>query len=321
MSVAIGLLAYLISNGKLDFKIILKSLESPKFYITGFLLVLSQCTLNAMRWKFILSTQTNKTVPSLFIVMVTWVGMFFNTVLPGAVSGDLVKMMYLKKVDENLTKTSMFLTVFMDRIYGLIGLILITGIISISRYTYLVQINQEIKNIISLNLLLLVGIFVFISTLFVSSQLQSKIISLMNNIPKVGSQIAHIFERFWAIGKDRGVFFKSIGISILGQIMGLTGFFVITKPIIMGDIAVQDIFTFVPIGMIITAIPLAPGGMGVGHVAFDKLFQYLQVSNGADLFNVFWVTMLTINLLGIFPYLALGKSKKKAETTEQLNAA
>ena len=42
---------------------------------------------------------------------------------------------YLKKIDQNLTKTSMFLTVFMDRIYGLIALILITGIISISRFS------------------------------------------------------------------------------------------------------------------------------------------------------------------------------------------
>lgn len=321
MSVALGLLAYLISNGKLDFKIILRALENPKFYIAGFLLVLAQCTINAMRWKLILSTQTKEKIPTIFIILVTWVGMFFNTVLPGAVSGDLVKMMYLNKIDEHLTKTSMFLTVFMDRIYGLIGLILVTGIISISRYNYLIGINKEIKNIISLNLLLLLGIFAFIATLFVTHTLQKKIIDLLTSIPKIGAQIAHIFERFWAIGKDRKVFFKSIGISILGQLMGLSGFFIITKPIITGNITVQDIFTFVPIGMIITAIPLAPGGMGVGHVAFDKLFQFLQVNNGADLFNVFWVTMLTINLLGIFPYIGLGKSKKKNESLEKVDLA
>ena len=50
--------------------------------------------------------------------------------------------------------------------------------------------------------------------------------------------------------------------------------------------------------MIVTAVPLGPGGMGVGHVAFSQLFNYLGATNGADLFNIFWVTMLSINLLG-----------------------
>ena len=93
--------------------------------------------------------------------------------------------------------------------------------------------------------------------------------------------------------------------------MGLSAYYIICSTLIKGSIALQDIYTFVPIGMIVTAIPLAPGGMGVGHVAFDKLFNFLSVSNGADLFNVFWITMMTINLLGLIPYLVLGKSKKK----------
>ncbi len=319
LSVAAGLLAYLVSNGKLDFKLILKSLNNPVYYTLGFFMILSQCTINAIRWKMILSTQTKEHVPSLFVIMITWVGMFFNTVLPGAVSGDLVKMVYLKKIDESLTKTSMFLTVLMDRIYGLIALILITGIISMARYQYLSSINGEVKNVVHLNLLLLIGVFLFISTLFASQKIQKSIISLVNKVPKIGTQISHLFECFWAIGQNKSVFFKSIGISITGQILGLSAFYIITSPLINGAVKIQDIYTFVPIGMIVTAIPLAPGGMGVGHVAFDKLFQFLQINNGADLFNVFWITMLTINLLGIFPYLILGK--KKVAHTDQAEPA
>ena len=64
--------------------------------------------------------------------------------------------------------------------------------------------------------------------------------------------------------------------------------------------------------MIVTAIPLAPGGMGVGHVAFDKLFSFLSISNGADLFNIFWITMMLINLLGINTLFNSRKIKKKS---------
>ena len=59
----------------------------------------------------------------------------------GAVTGDLIKMFYLKQVDSNLSKTSMFLTVLMDRIYGLIGLITLMGIISLFRFNTLTSIS------------------------------------------------------------------------------------------------------------------------------------------------------------------------------------
>tara|TARA_B100000886_G_scaffold260205_1_gene185102 strand:+ start:53 stop:1033 length:981 start_codon:yes stop_codon:yes gene_type:complete len=315
LAIATGLLAYLISNGKLDFSLLLKSLNEPGYFFLGFIMLISQCAINAIRWKLILSTQTKEIVPSIFIIMVNWVGMFFNTVLPGAVSGDLVKMMYLKKVDEGLTKTSMFLTVLMDRIYGLVALISITGFISIIRYEYLVSINDDVKSIVSINLLLLIGIILFISTLFVSKNLQDNIMTIFKKIPKIGNQLSHIMECFWNIGQNRAVLFKSIIISILGQFLGLSSFYFMTYPLASGAINLQDIYTFVPIGMIITAIPLAPGGMGVGHVAFDKLFHFLEISNGADLFNVFWVSMMLINLLGVVPYLLLGK-KKDRETRQ-----
>ena len=319
LSVAVGLLTYLVSNGKLDFKLILKALESPVLYLVGLFMILIQCSINAIRWKLILSTQTSEKIPSLFIIMITWVGMFFNTILPGAVSGDLVKMVYLKKIDEKLTKTSMFLSVLMDRIYGLIALVLLTGIISIFRSSYLLSLSDEIKKILTLNLTFMAGIFLFISTLFLSNKIQDYIIKAVSKLPKIGTQISHLFECFWAIGKHKLIFFKSISISMVGQLLNLTAFYIITIPLTQGAVEIQDIYTFAPIGMILTAIPLAPGGMGVGHVAFDKLFQYLQFQNGADMFNIYWITMISINLVGVIPYLLLGK--KKVVHTDQVEAA
>jgi hypothetical protein len=52
-----------------------------------------------------------------------------------------------------------------------------------------------------------------------------------------------------------------------------------------------------------TALPLAPGGLGVGHVAFDKLFAMVGLQGGANVFNVMVLTQLALNLLGVFPYL------------------
>ena len=57
-----------------------------------------------------------------------------------------------------------------------------------------------------------------------------------------------------------------------------------------------------PIGLISTAIPLAPGGIGIGHVAFESLYQLVGVTGGADIFNMYIIMQLAVYLLGGIPY-------------------
>jgi hypothetical protein len=52
-----------------------------------------------------------------------------------------------------------------------------------------------------------------------------------------------------------------------------------------------------------TALPLAPGGLGVGHYAFDRMFALVGWHGGANVFNVLVLGQLALNLLGFIPYL------------------
>ena len=52
-------------------------------------------------------------------------GFFFNTVMPGAVGGDLVKVMYVIRDNKELGKTPALMSVFIDRLLGMLGLFLI----------------------------------------------------------------------------------------------------------------------------------------------------------------------------------------------------
>jgi uncharacterized membrane protein YbhN (UPF0104 family) len=63
-----------------------------------------------------------------------------------------------------------------------------------------------------------------------------------------------------------------------------------------------------PFGTLATAIPLAPGGLGVGHAVFDKLFHLVGLPGGANVFNIYVLSQLVLNLLGFIPYLYV-KSK------------
>jgi len=60
---------------------------------------------------------------------------------------------------------------------------------------------------------------------------------------------------------------------------------------------------FIPIGLMTLALPVAPSGLGVGHAIFQKLFELSAITNGASLFNLYFVVCLVVNIFGVIPYL------------------
>ena len=62
------------------------------------------------------------------------------------------------------------------------------------------------------------------------------------------------------------------------------------------------------LGSLASALPIAPGGLGVGHAAYDKLFEFAGLTGGANVFNVFCLSMLALSLSGAIPYV-FAKSK------------
>ena len=87
-----------------------------------------------------------------------------------------------------------------------------------------------------------------------------------------------------------------------------------------GGFPLQHAVSLIPIGLISIAIPIAPSGMGVGHAVFDTLFGYIGVTNGADLFNIYFILVLTVNLMGAIPYLSNRSRKIDMEKLEEINS-
>ncbi|MDP7439600.1 MAG: lysylphosphatidylglycerol synthase domain-containing protein, partial [SAR324 cluster bacterium] len=82
------------------------------------------------------------------------------------------------------------------------------------------------------------------------------------------------------------------------------------------DLATQ--FFLMPIGLITVAIPLAPGGIGIGHAAFESLYQLAGFSGGADIFNLYIIVQLGVFLLGGIPYFLYSSKYKIPEEQQDL---
>src|SRR5690554_3436841 len=93
---AFGLIYWLISSGKLDLSVLGEAAKDPLRLFAGFLFTLFILLLATWRYYLIITDKMESKPPFIKIAKFNWIGIFFNSVLPGSVSGDIVKVFYLK---------------------------------------------------------------------------------------------------------------------------------------------------------------------------------------------------------------------------------
>ena len=308
--VSILALSYLIYFDKIKLDLIKEFIKNPLLYFLGTFLIITQIIINVVRLRELTNAQTKQKVPFISLTLLTWISMFFNAIMPGAVSGDIVKISYLKKLNSNLSKSSLMMIIFLDRAFGLLGLLMIGGIASSLRYNYLLTLDMGISNIIFINLFLFLFGGGLILSLFFPMDWQEKIFKTLKKVPWLGEKAINLLRSFWIVGKKKKLVFRCMAFSVTGQILVISCFSIFAFPSIGSTEKVLDIITVLPIGLIITAIPIAPGSIGVGHIAFEKIFQMVSIENGANIFNIYFLTMLMLNILGVIPYLFYFKGSR-----------
>lgn len=315
-AIAFALIFWLIHSGKLDFTLIPKAIAYGPQWIIALILLLTQASLAAIRLKMILQTRTEKKFTNFEMIKLNWIGMFFSSILPGAVTGDFIKLFYIKKHDPKLTKTFLLTSVMVDRILGLIGLLFICGFFSLTYYQEITTISPKIEHIIKLNFLMFLAGMGFFAVLLSPKKLQKILIHFIYKIPKIGHKIVSILEQIFSLNEHRIVFIKCFILSIFTQFIGVFAFWLITSPFYGIHLPLPYAYTFIPFGLIAIAIPISPAGLGVGHALFQNLFSLVGINNGASLFNLNFILVMTVNLLGAIPYILAGKHPTEKEIEE-----
>jgi uncharacterized protein (TIRG00374 family) len=93
--------------------------------------------LAGIRWHLLLRVQgIHLGWPRLFMLLI--IGVAFNYLIPGGTGGDVVKVFYLLKETPG-KRSAALLTVLMDRLVGLMALVLLAGFLIAARWSWLVS--------------------------------------------------------------------------------------------------------------------------------------------------------------------------------------
>jgi uncharacterized protein (TIRG00374 family) len=249
------------------------------------------CTILAtVRWKVLLKVQ------GIDMGWVrTWqlfmVGMFFNLFMLGSTGGDVVKM-FLTMREAPDRKAAALLSVFMDRVIGMMALILISLGFLCFRYDVLSH-SPASSALLTTLLWLLAGAVVVTVGMFVGSAFGwvhylPRWTPLRGRIVEV-SAACHLYAKGWR--QTIWAFLVSFPLFAMFFIT-----FYCAARAFTDLLGLVDVFSVLPIVAVITAIPISVSGIGVRESLFVSLLAPFGVT--AAVATLISVTGFLINTVG-----------------------
>jgi len=297
--VAVALIVFAVRSGHLD---LTRLWDLMTFTNVAVILLLTGLGTLASAWRWIVLIRNREfNITTRYGFSLYLIGMFFNYALPGAVSGDLVRGYYLIK-DHPARRLDAALSIFIDRVLGLYSFFIFTLIAVVWDFEF-VMAHEQIRWVALLSALIFSGMTLFFLISF-SERLyrQTGLQWLATHIGPF-EKIMSGFQRF---SRDRMVIVTSVGVSLLAQLMTMIAFYYIAVAMGETDVTWKAILFAVPMGFLVTALPIAPAGVGVGQVAFLYLFNaYLGKSTqfGAISITAFQLALALWALVGAVVYI------------------
>jgi uncharacterized membrane protein YbhN (UPF0104 family) len=221
-----------------------------------------------------------------------YAGNFLNFITAlGSTGGDVFKMYYVtlhtKRRMEAVT------TVFLDRVVGLYGLILLVGVLAVARIG-----DAKMAALGYGFAVMLAGSLIAYALLF-----SQRVRSVIN----VGVLLGKLpFGTYWQraeaatrrLAHHKSLVFGALGATVLLQLIALTAMVLAAKALHMrwDPAAVWDYYTYLGTGVVIAAIPISPQGLGTMEAFYKYAFLGTHGSLAALLclamavraINLFW---------------------------------
>lgn len=302
LAFAFGLVYWMIAAGKLDLKELKVIIHQP-FVLSYIILLWTICflLLGCARW-YVLLRGVGLKVEFFRALQMHAIGFFFNSAMPGAVGGDIIKAVYVMRDNNTQSKTSALLTVLLDRIMGILGIFMIGGIAMAFDLMKLWN-NPLTKPAVIFVYALLFSLLAFFATVFIPfKEGRDPFLWILNRKVPGFSIFKKIYLALRCYHHRPRALFTALLISIAIQIPAMCLFYLLTVTMTGQHPDIGSLATILPIGILTTALPIAPGGIGVGHVAFDKLYELIGLTGGANIFNVYCLSIIALNMLGMIPY-------------------
>lgn len=301
LAIAMVILYLLLTNNSIQFQPLAAMLVGkPHMALLGAILLMSGLLVGALRWLMLLRTAG---IPINFsdVMRLQLIGAFFSTWLPGAAGGDAARALYLVKSLQS-RRTTALLTIALDRTFALFGLLAVAAMLVLSSWQ-----NSTIQPVLTyyiwlITATILVGVVGGLTAFSVARYVKVPVLPRWVTKARpfahqLREAVVLIVGHWVAMVSCATLSIIASGLVALGMVVISIAFPFSPTPIIAALAGV--------IGNISSAIPLTPGGLGIGEAAFAKICLELgsRVAPYATIYLAFRIVMAAVSFSGVFFWL------------------
>lgn len=295
--IALGLLALAIRSNRVKILEVFSKAPDYSLLAMGFAIYMAALCITFTRW-YMLARAVDFPFKLRDAFRLGFIGNVFNLVIPGAVGGDLIKIVFLiqEKPDARAKAVA---SVVLDRLIGLMGLFLLAGIMGLTAWS---AGGYEIKAMIAFAWLAALGVATLLA-IAATPMLYRPIERMFRKKAKVVAAI----ERLAAVAAVYRTKPEVVGIATLMS-MCVHGLFVIIFYLVGLSLfknvpSLANHFVIVPLNLFSTAVPLPLGALGLSETVSDALFNFVRHPSGAVAMMGFRIEMYAAGLVSLVIYL------------------
>lgn len=279
------------------------------------LLLAALLVLTSFRWWLLLrAVELDVRFPR--ALRLGWIGAFFNLAVPGSTGGDVVKAWYAARSTGRPTRS--VLSVFVDRAAGMLGLGVLAGL------ALVLQPPSRGFGAARVLVLLLVGVCVVVALLLAVPGLRRRLglHALGRRLPFAGVR-AEVSAAGALYGRRRGALLVALALSVLNHAGAAVAVWLLARALGVEGVHLTTAVVLVPLANLFSALPVVPGGWGVGELAFAYLFGQVGVppTEAVSLSVLYRLGLLIVSVPGAWLWIVWKDRPTKASIARDLEAA
>ena len=319
IALAAGLIVWLIQSGRLEpAKVAAAARRWPLLLaIVGVLFI--QILMVTWRWNLLLRTQDIRLTYGRTLSL-TMIGLASTLFMPGSVGGDLVKGYYVT-LDASNKRPQAVMTIFLDRLIGLMGLLTIATAGALLNLAAVRESKMLIALATAATVAVLFGAAIFMIGALVAEKGSAIVTRLSQRLP-LGGVLLKCFQAARECRRRPATLAAAFALTLPIHLLACFAFYLAAAAVGYSGDAYGHFLFLVPLGLFATAIPVSPGGIGTGQAAFVALFAFLPGgggSLGADACTVFQFVAMCVYLTGLWAYVSRRRDAARAEVREEMS--
>jgi uncharacterized protein (TIRG00374 family) len=261
----------------------------PRLLLLGVVFQMLSTTLAAYRWYLVMRPLGYQQGFG-FYLKSYFKGTFFNQGLPTSIGGDAVRVLDVARLGER--KRDAFIGVFIDRVLGLVGLLLLNLVVNVFNPALLPQ-----ELFVTINILISLGLLGFVVLYLLQHWQWLQRWRLSRFLYKISRHLG------WVLATPRQSVLQ-FALSVAVHFLSLLAIFLIGRSVEL-NFSLTTYLVLVPPAILLTLIPLSLAGWGIREGALIGLFTLL----GADKVTVlsmsilYGIVLIVASLPGLVVYL------------------